>query len=89
MFLLIDLLHSSFASRMKVLSEGGLGSFEDHPDKILGAAVAKYNKVDPAFPKKYVQLEAENMRVMQKLFQNAPDKDKAIEEFGKSVLEEE
>ena len=73
---------------MKVLNEGGLGSFEDHPEKIINVAVGKYAKVDPAFLNKHKQLDAENLTVMQKILHNAPDKDQAIEEFGKLVLEE-
>ena len=54
----------------------------------MGAAVEKYTQIDPAFKRKNRQLQDENTRTLGKLLHNAIDKDKAIEEFGKAVLEE-
>ena len=52
---------------MKVQNEEELCSFDNHPEKIMEAAVAQYKEIDPAFLNKFTQLQAQNGKVVQKL----------------------
>lgn len=65
------------------MREEGLGTFEDHPDKILSFAVTEYSKTDSDFKAKIAALDAQTAELIEKIFHQHLDLEEAFEAFGK------
>ena len=69
------------------MKKEGLDGFEDHPDKILGYAMSLFGSKDEGYRMKLEKLISQTMILLDKIFLQDPDLEKAIEEFGKDEIE--
>lgn len=70
--------------------EEGLGGYKDHPEKIIMCAVSHYLVTDLKFALKYQELlSVQATQVFGKIMKRDPNLEKAFEDFGKEILEEQ
>ena len=72
---------------MEVMKGEGLGGFEDHPDKILGYAIASFSSEDDGFRMKIEELTCQTAVLLPKIYNQAPDLEKALEEYGNGIID--
>lgn len=68
---------------MEILRKEGLGGFDDHPDKILGYAIAEQVKKDDGFRTKTEEFDQLTGLLIEKIYEQSPDLEQVLEEYGK------
>lgn len=72
--------------REELMIAEGLGDFEDHHDKIVELAMMQYMKAED-FRMKIRAVSAQYTALLPRLHIKGEELDKAIEEFGNDILE--